>query len=464
VNGVLYTFTSMGETVFYCAAGGGNHCNAGQIVKFNVVNPDDATESPSSAPTINRIIQYAGNPCHGLSGERGDCIACTGDCDKDSDCLGELRCAQRRRWDGLEEVPGCSFLSGDPFKTTDNDFCFEPQIVDAGVANYIGECGTDNGYLCGECEGHCSTSYDCKSGLICKSRSGFETVAGCIGGQASDMYGRKICVRPPTTSPSPSFAPSQSHTPTANPTPQSYLACRTRKVNRKRKLCIKTPGCRWVTGVPRNQRCQPITPAPTSRPSRSPTSKPSSSPTADVIHSVAKSDLVVTCPITKSELEEMLSSDLIVELQTNEISVDVTVTILSDVSCSIDAGRRLEHLNVEALIESTVVLHGSSISYTPSMLIDAATNSKSDVYTVSNTELIESPSAAASMSPSLSTSITSSEIPSEVPTVSLSPTPQSYLACRTRKANKRRKVCIRTPGCRWGTGVHWTQRCQPIIT
>jgi hypothetical protein len=200
----------------------------------------------------------------------------------------------------------------------------------------------------------------------------------------------------------------------------------------------------------------------------SPTSKPSSSPTAGVVHSFAKSDLVVTCPVTKSEVEETLSSDLIDGLQTDEISVDVTVTILSDVSCSTDAGRRLEDLNVEALIESTVVLHGTSTSYTPSMLIDAATNIKSDVYTVSNTELIESPSAAPSMFPSLSPSMTPSEIPSEVPTVSLSPTanptPQSYLACRTRQANKKKNVCIETPGCRWGTGVHWSQRCQPIIT
>jgi hypothetical protein len=72
------------------------------------------------------------------------------------------------------------------------------------------------------------------------------------------------------------------------------------------------------------------------------------------------------------------------------------------------------------------------------------------------------------MFPSLSPSMTPSQLPSEVPTLSLSPTanptPQSYLACRTRQANRKKKVCIRTPGCRWGTGVHWTQRCQPIIT
>jgi hypothetical protein len=178
--------------------------------------------------------------------------------------------------------------------------------------------------------------------------------------------------------------------------------------------------------------------------------------------------LIVTCPVTKSEVEEALSSDLITELQTGEISVDVTVTILSDVSCSTDAGRRLEVLNVEALIESTVVIRGTtSASYDPSMLIDVTTNMKSDVYTVSNTELIESPSAAPSISPSLSPSMKQSELPSEVPTVSLSPTanptPQSYLACRTRQANRKKQVCIRTPGCGWVTGVHWSQRCQPII-
>lgn len=221
------------------------------------------------------------------------------------------------------------------------------------------------------------------------------------------------------------------------------------------------------------RRCQPITPAPTSKPSKSPTSKPSSSPTTlDIVHSFAKSDLIVTCAVTKSEVEETLSSDLVTGLQTDEISVDVTVTILSDVSCSTDAGRRLEDLNVEALIESTVVIRGTSTSYDPSMLIDATTNTKSDVYTVSNTLLIESPSAAPSMSPSLSPTMKQSETPTKVPTVSYvpslsptaNPTPQSYLACRTKNANKKRNVCIKTPGCRWVTGVHWSQRCQPIIT
>ena len=257
VNGVLYTFTSIGETVFYCAAGNGFHCAAGQIVKFNVVDPDDATESPSSAPTMNKIIQFAGDPCRGLSGERGNCIACTGDCDRDSDCLGDLRCAQRRRSDGLEEVPGCSFLSGDPLKMTNHDFCFEPQVVEPGFANYIGECGTDNGYLCGECEGHCVTDDDCKSGLVCKYRGEFKTVGGCVGGQPSDMlYNRRICVKAPTSSPSPSYAPSQSHSLTSeSPSELSSVSVK-------------------PSSLP--------SASPSSLPSVSPTNKPSSLPSAVV--------------------------------------------------------------------------------------------------------------------------------------------------------------------------------------
>ena len=508
VNGVLYTFTKIGEIVFYCAAGNGAHCAAGQIVTFNVVSPDDATESPSSSPTMNRIIQFAGNPCRGLSGDRGNCIACTGDCDDDSECLGDLRCAQRNRWDGLEEVPGCSFLSGDPSKTTNYDFCFEPQSVDAGVANYVGECGADNGYLCGECEGDCDTSDDCEPGLICMSRSGLETVGGCTGGQSTDMYGKDICVRQATSSPSPSLAPSKGFTPTnmpsksptsspvlvptasptdspsespsmtpsrlqtvsptSSPTPQSYRLCRTRNRNRKKRVCLRTSGCRWITGVHWTKRCQPITPAPTPMPSRSPTNSPSSSPTS-VMHSLAKADVLVTCPFDSAAVENSMKSKLISELQTDGLSVDISITILSDVSCT-DAARRLESSNVEALIESIVIIRDGSSSYSPSLLVDAVTNIKGDAYTVSNSELIESPSSAPSASPSSSPSSKPTVPPTKAPTTTdaptfsptANPTPLSYRLCRTRNRNKKKKLCIRTSGCRWVRGVHWTKRCQPI--
>jgi hypothetical protein len=252
--------------------------------------------------------------------------------------------------------------------------------------------------------------------------------------------------------------------PTYSPTPQFYRTCRQRKLSKNRKLCLKKSGCRWVSGVHWTQRCQPITPAPTAQPSSSPTSLPSSSPTV-VLRTFAKADLVVTCPFNNTKVEETLSSGLITDLQTNELSFDVYVTILSDVSCT-GADRRLESLNVEALIDSTVTIIGDSSSYSPSLLVDAVTNVKGDTFTVTNTELIESPSAAPSASPSSSPTLKPSELPSNVPTTSYapssSPTPQSYLVCRKRQLNKTKKLCIRTSGCRWVLGVHWTKRCQPI--
>jgi hypothetical protein len=143
---------------------------------------------------------------------------------------------------------------------------------------------------------------------------------------------------------------------------------------------------------------------------------------------------------------------------------------LSAVSCTGDvAGRRLDSLNVEALIESSVAITGESSSYSPSLLVDAVTNAKGDTFTVTSTELIESPSAAPSASPSLSPTLKASASPTNVPTVSdapsfgptVNPTPQSYLLCRTAKRNKKRKLCVRTPGCQWRANPNWRLRCQP---
>ena len=272
----------------------------------------------------------------------------------------------------------------------------------------------------------------------------------------------------PTETPSinPTRFPTFSPYPTDNPTPQSYLTCRTRKVNRRKKRCIRTPGCRWVRGVHWKQRCQPITPAPTSMPSRNPShSMPSSSPSApviDIVHVFSRADLVVTCPFNKTEVEELIISDLIAALKQDVLSIEITTTILSDVSCTV-VGRLLETLNTAALIEFIVVIHDELTSYNPIMLQDAAvTNIKSSVYD----EFIESPSLAPSASPSSSptwkpSAFPTSEVPSLRPTEN--PTSQSFLACRERKVDRRRRRCIRTPGCRWVQGMHWAQCCQPIL-
>ncbi len=77
-------------------------------------NPTPPTPTPSNQ------IQYVGNPCNSyFSG--GKCEQCTGDCDSDSDCAGDLRCAQRWETTGVENVPGCSWGNAD--RNTNDDYC-----------------------------------------------------------------------------------------------------------------------------------------------------------------------------------------------------------------------------------------------------------------------------------------------------------------------------------------------------
>ncbi len=71
-------------------------------------------------PTPTNQIEFVGNPCNSAFSS-GKCEICTGDCDSDSDCAGDLRCAQRGESTGLEIVPGCSW--GDADRFTDDDYC-----------------------------------------------------------------------------------------------------------------------------------------------------------------------------------------------------------------------------------------------------------------------------------------------------------------------------------------------------
>jgi hypothetical protein len=79
----------------------------------------------------------------------------------------------------------------------------------------------------------------------------------------------------------PSKEPSTSTSvPSMQPTPVSYRACRTKKANKNRKLCLKITGCFW-----KNKKCHPKTPSPTAAPTISvePTvPPPSATPTISV--------------------------------------------------------------------------------------------------------------------------------------------------------------------------------------
>jgi hypothetical protein len=183
----------------------------------------------------------------------------------------------------------------------------------------------------------------------------------------------------------------------------------------------------------------------------------------------------VTCPFNKAELEESLKSELIAALQKDGVSVEVSVTIMGDVSCA--GRRRLDSHSVDALLESTVTVRDESITFSPDAFLESASNIQNDKFTLSNIEFIEPPSAVPSLQPSSvptsprpssnptkdpvsSPSFVPTQTPTAIPTAS--PTPQFYLICRKRVKNRKRIQCVSTPGCRWITGVHWTQRCQPI--
>jgi len=68
-------------------------------------------------------VQFVANPCKNAF-DGGPCLECTGDCDNDSDCAGDLRCAQRSGQSGNVNVPGCVWGEGsDDLRFDDDDFC-----------------------------------------------------------------------------------------------------------------------------------------------------------------------------------------------------------------------------------------------------------------------------------------------------------------------------------------------------
>ena len=69
------------------------------------------------------VVEFVGNPCTNEF-ESGLCEICTGDCDRDSDCVGDLRCAQRSKFNGFENVPGCVWANGsDSIRNENDDYC-----------------------------------------------------------------------------------------------------------------------------------------------------------------------------------------------------------------------------------------------------------------------------------------------------------------------------------------------------
>ena len=78
-----------------------------------------ATNFPSYNPTV-RKIHFKGYQCTDHYGA-GKCELCSGHCDSDNDCAGDLLCLQRN--EGVD-VPGCSWgADGDIYKNSNTNFC-----------------------------------------------------------------------------------------------------------------------------------------------------------------------------------------------------------------------------------------------------------------------------------------------------------------------------------------------------
>jgi len=91
---------------------------------------------------------------------------CSGDCDTNSDCAGDLECFER---DALESVPGCTGQGAEEW-----DYCYQPDLNDLGL-----DPDTPDGL--GRCSGDCDTNSDCADGLACFQREALESVPGCTG-------------------------------------------------------------------------------------------------------------------------------------------------------------------------------------------------------------------------------------------------------------------------------------------
>ena len=158
------------------------HQSVHRAVKENdKKNPKDWRESASisSSPTLS-FEDYTMDGCG-----NDPCGQCAGDCDRDTDCEGDLICFQR---EDDESVVGCS---GDA--SSGWDYCYDPSGKVTVLAptpapaprfeDYTMDgCGNDP---CGQCEGDCDRDTDCEGDLICFQREDDESVAGCIGDASS---------------------------------------------------------------------------------------------------------------------------------------------------------------------------------------------------------------------------------------------------------------------------------------
>jgi len=184
------------------------------------------TELASSSPTAAKWVHNSGwSPAEPLP-------ECYGDCDEDSDCMGDLRCFQRDAPNA--PVPGCMGGEADGMLT---DYCVLPSYVPDSPTdppasavqtdeptgsptrppsvqspssapepipyNNLGWSPPTSSLPLGRCEGDCDIDSDCGPGLVCYQRYLPNTaIPGCIGG-GSDPTLTDYCIIDTAATPSP---------------------------------------------------------------------------------------------------------------------------------------------------------------------------------------------------------------------------------------------------------------------
>ena len=197
-----------GATTIETVCGGWcGQCIANLVVLKRVDTAKPAPVVPPPSSNKPRLVNKGGTAYNLLE--------CHGDCDRDSDCQGTLKCFQRN---GNQPVPGCA--SGGSGDVRGYDFCYKPvtQVPKPPVVppssnkpRLVNKGGTAYNLL--ECHGDCDRDSDCQGTLKCFQRNGNQPVPGCASGGSGDVRGYDFCYKPVTQVPKPPVVPPSSNKP-----------------------------------------------------------------------------------------------------------------------------------------------------------------------------------------------------------------------------------------------------------
>ena len=132
---------------------------------------------PNSFPANAGTVNYVGE----CGTESYLCNRCEGACKSDDDCIGDLKCMERR---SFEAVPGC-FREGGFMDMEGKNICYDALIE---TQPELRECSWLRTHVkkCHECQ-CCHDDHDCNGDLRCAVRDGLEDVPGCSWGTKTSL-------------------------------------------------------------------------------------------------------------------------------------------------------------------------------------------------------------------------------------------------------------------------------------